>query len=159
MYWYGRKRPLGLLRRELDVDRVPFDRLLQIIKRKDVRVLESQRDTNAHGEFRFVQIVQGYYPDPDCIVMVFYGHGYWEHKERHEVQYWRFYRSYLYAPDDGPGLNKWALIERLKDEQADYEGYVAGEAASRSNRARMVEMMADLADDDMVLTMVEDMDA
>lgn len=146
---FGEKAPLGLTENEVLFDRVSSKRLIQIIQNPKHKVLESSRDSNSYGEFRFITIADS------KKVVTFFGNGFHEYRDRYFAKEWHI------GDDDSLSvwkkrhprarpLDKTKVLQNLRLEIIEYES--RNRRHQQSSRGRSFDTFSDLSDDDSMIS-------
>lgn len=143
------RNPFGITKDEALWDRVTFERVKELVRHPQAKVVDCSRGANNWGEFRFVTLVIGEY------ALCVYGHGWHEYKEEYVsgwsvncANYWKEYKEH-------PGLNKGQVIRELEAEAPDYEPVTRTKRKSES--AYLFSMLAEMGDEDGAYTELQDL--
>lgn len=130
-------------------NKVSYKHLLKILNKNDVNILSFSKSTNSYGIFQFITIKIN-----KCNEYVtFYGLGLHEYRNRYFIDEFHFYTNY-YIEKDVKILNKKEVIKKLavlykeikKEEETTELGRTANDV--------MFEELADMADDDAVISLL-----
>lgn len=116
----GEKAPFGLTGNEILFDRISSERLMQIIQTPKYKVLESVRDSNSYGEFRFITI------SDSKKVLSLYGNGFNDYRDHYITDEWRIISDDVLSVwkkrhPNARSLDKARVLQKIRLEAIEYE--------------------------------------
>ena len=139
------KRFEGILTdNEVLFNKVTHNRLLELIEKYPV--VECIESLNSYGEFLFITLR---FDNDDCVT--FYGLGLHEQRDYYFTDEWHMYET----QEDYPPMDKSSVLSFLKKRKQEIE--TKSKNHHQSNRGAMFTELADVADDDGIMAMFEDL--
>ena len=135
--------------------RVTQDRFEEILREEQTSIHRIEPSSNDFGEFLFVTTSRP--ADRARIGMTFYGLGYHEHRERWITDEWFWYQSEIFPELLKQKVVKEDVLEFLKARRGKIAPSVRRD--SQTERGKLFEALADLADDDSALAEMADLES
>ena len=123
-------------------ERVTTERLIEIVQNADDQRCEVS--SNSYGEFLFVDVLYG------SDAYTFYGAGYHEYRGRYYVNEWRVYTSSI---SEGFTMSKEEVINEILRKEDEIRNMPT---QRRTENQALFDVLADVADDDFVIELMQD---
>ena len=130
--------------------RISYKRLLNILDRDDVNVIELKESSNSYGTFWFIDLAVKDIDD----VIVLYGFGIHELRNRYFVDEFHFHTMPSWTKENKQILDKKVIIKQIKDLHKKYSEMKKGDYLERDEANEMYEQVADMSDDDAAMSIL-----
>lgn len=156
------KNPLGFTSDEASDEQVKHERVLEFIRRGDVRVISTTVDLNSYGRFMFVTLkitptngLRGnsfrQYPP---LYFEFYGLGFHDYRDLYMVEKWNFFQSQAYLHVGSKGMDSERVLSEIITRHHEMSAHAI--RYEQNKPGRKFAALADEVGDDAVILALED---